>query len=276
MSERCRVLLLVGFDRCGSSMISRVLAAHPQVELLFQPFNSTEIHRAQWRAWPPGERHPATERFLDRLLGGEIDRDYLASDWFDHHSSTDRVVPGALHLIKDTKVHFQLPWLHARFPEIPVWGIWRDPRAIVCSLMRNGFHRSWYGDIGVEQLRAMVERIPGLEPYAPMLREEAGEHERMALVVALRTHRFVLDLPADRWLVYEEVVAEPNRALGGFLDGSGLEPFDFAPHLGRDLNVVGRPFEKSELWREFFSAEEIADLDRVFAPLLAARSDRAS
>jgi len=270
VSAPCRLALAVGFDRSGSSMIVKVLAAHPEIALLFQPFNSTDVHRAQWQAWDPADPQPATEAFLRGLLAGELDRAYIASDWLDNHSSTERVEPDKLNLVKDTKLQLQIPWLAARFPEIPVYGIWREPRAIVASLMRNDFHLRWYGKVGPAELRAIVRDVAGLDDYAPMLDRPLSEHVRMALIVAVRTHPLVRDVPPDRWLVYEEILADPNGRLGAFCADFGLAPFDFAPHVAADHNVIGKPYVDAELWRSYFGDAHKADLDRVFAPLEAA------
>ena len=42
-------LILNGFDRCGSSAIARVLSKHPDIELIFQPFNSGNIRRIMYQ-----------------------------------------------------------------------------------------------------------------------------------------------------------------------------------------------------------------------------------
>lgn len=267
MTSPCRVVLIVGFDRSGSSMIAKVLAAHPGIALIFQPFNSTDVHRAQWRAWAPGDPQPATERFLGGLLSRQIDRDYIASDWLDNHSTSPGIEPSKLNIVKDTKLQFQVPWLRERVPEIPVYGIWRQPRAIVASLMRNDFHQRWYGKIGARELSDIIGSVPGLRDYAPLLEPSLTEHERMALIVAVRTHSLVRELPAHRWLVYEDILANPDERLGAFCADFGLPSFDFAPHIGIDQNVIGKPYAGAELWRTYFDDRQKADLDRVFAPL---------
>jgi hypothetical protein len=265
VSPARQVALIVGFDRCGSSMIAKVLAAHPDIGLVFQPFNSTEVHRAQWRSWPPEVPRPATERFLRGLLAGTLDRDYIASDWLDNHS---RIAGDTrLDIVKDTKLHFQLPWLAARVPEIPVYGIWREPRAIVASLMRNEFHQRWYGNVGRRELADIIDHERGLDAYGPMLGRPLAEHERMALIVAVRTHALVSGVPGGRWLVYEDIVTAPNERLGELCADFGLSSFDFAPHTGVDQNVIGKPYAGADLWRAYFDDRQRADLDRVFAPL---------
>ena len=162
-----RVVLLVGFDRSGSSMVAKLLGAHPGVNVLFQPFNSSEVHRAQWTIWPPEQPAPETEAFLRGLLEGRLDRSYVRSDWFWKHSTAHTVDPERVNLIKDTKLHFQVGWLAKRFPEIELFALWRDPRGILCSLLRNDFHRRWYGDDAFRELRDLVDASDALAEFRP-------------------------------------------------------------------------------------------------------------
>jgi hypothetical protein len=265
VSGPCRVAILIGFDRSGSSMVSRLLARHPRVNLLFQPFNSTEVHRAQWKPWAPDHRSPATEAFLESLLEGELDASYLASDWFAKHSSSASVDPDGINLVKDTKLHFQVEWLKQRFPSIELLGLWRDPRGITCSLVRNDFHRTWYGDAAFRAVDRLLEERPELERFRALRAECSNDLRRMALGVAVRTDALFRALDRDRRIVYEDVVRDPEGELNRVAGRFGLEPFPFGAHAGEDFNVAGAPFLRADLWRERLPAEELGFLDRLFA-----------
>jgi hypothetical protein len=262
-----QLLFLNGFDRSGSSMIGGLLAEHPGVAYFFQPFNRTEVHATQWEPWRPGEAHPATERFLAALLAGRVERDYLGADLFDRHSTATAPRVDRLNVVKETKLHLKTAWLRERFPTIAVRGLWRDPRGILCSLRRNGFGDAWYGERAFRAVEPLIRAEPDLEPYRPFLDRGPDALERLALVVAARTHLFGRALGARDWIVYEEVVADPDRALGSLVADFGLAPYPFADHRERDFNVVGAPSRGVDLWRTWFDAEQLARLDAVFAPL---------
>lgn len=260
-----RVVLLIGFDRSGSSMVAKMLGRHPGVNLLFQPFNSTEVHRAQWSIWPPDRHVPVTEAFLQGLLEEKLDLGYLASDWFARHSSSDRVEPEGVNLIKDTKLHFQIEWLKQKFPAIEIVGLWRDPRGVLCSLMRNDFYRRWYGDASFRKISALVGARPELAKFRAPRDAADSDTRKMALIVAVRTDHLFRHLDAGSRLEYEAILEDADGVLNGLVGRWGLEPFSFQPHLGEDYNIIGKPFEAADLWREFFPRSELAYLDDLFS-----------
>lgn len=261
------VLLLNGFDRCGSSLIGGLLAQHPDAAYFFQPFNRTEVHVSQHEVWSADEEHPATTRFLAEFLAGRVDQDFLGADLFRQHSTAAEPRPTGLNVIKETKVHFKAAWIQHRFPSIALRGIWRNPRGILCSLMRNDFASSWYGKPAFEAITTTVRCTPQLADYRPLLDHPLEPYEEVALVIAARTHLFATSIPHENWISYEEVLLDCDRVLNELTEPFGLAPFHFEEHLHRDHNVSGAPSQGPHLWRTFFSAEQRARLDRVFAPL---------
>ncbi|WP_145195331.1 hypothetical protein [Planctomycetes bacterium Poly30] len=274
-----KVLLLNGFDRCGSSLIGGLLARHPDAAYFFQPFNRTEVHASQHEVWPPEEAHPATERFLSEFLAGRVDRDFLGADLFERHSTAAAPRLDGLNVIKETKVHFKSTWIQRRFPSIALRGIWRNPRGILCSLLRNGFASSWYGKPAFEAISATVRRTPELAAYLPLLEESLEPYEEVALVIAARTHLFGATIPPEHWISYEELLLDCDRVLNELIEPFGLAPFHFEPHLHRDHNVSGSPSQGADLWRTFFSDRQLERLEDLFAPLEVAmrcRNDAAA
>ena len=91
--------------------------------------------------------------------------------------------------------------------------------------------------------------------------------EKIAVVVAARTHFMARQIEADDWIVYERVLDDADAELGGFTARHGLESYPFARHLDRDYSVSGRAFERADVWRDRFDADERAMLDAVFGEL---------
>jgi len=263
-----KLTLLVGFDRSGSSMIAKLLGMHPGINLLFQPFNSTEVTKQQWEIWSANKPMHATEKFLSSLLRGVVDKSYIQSEWFHNHSTSGKVEKHKLNLIKDTKWHFQIPWLKNNFPEIKIYGIWRDPRAILCSLIRNEFHKNWYVSLSESLLASIIKSSSELDDYLPFLGSELGDYEVMALGVAIRTHMLKLYIKKDNWLIYEKVNASPNEQLSIFLDKFNLEKIDFKPYMSNDFNIVGKPYQKTHLWEEYFTSSQLIKINNIFSLLL--------
>lgn len=264
--KQLQFCLLEGFDRCGSSMIARVLAHHPEVNLLFQPFNNTEVTKTQWQCWKSNEAHPETERFLESLLQGKIEHAYIQSDWFRNYSSSQEVKQG-LNIIKDTKMHFKAEWLRQRFPEMKVYGIWRQPEEILHSLVRNGFHKTWYDYLTPELLQHAIRSYESLTPYAFLLEKNLAEYEVMAIGIALRTEVLLQSVSQDNWLVYENVVHEPNQVFNQFLKRFNLPAYDFSSTMQNDFNVAGTFSAEKTSWKDFFSAQQQQNIALIFKHL---------
>jgi len=259
-----QLVILNGFDRCGSSFVGGLLSRHPRINYFFQPFSSTEMHRTQYEIWDGNRAAPATESFLRALLAGAVQEDYIAADWFARFSEFDLADPQRIGVVKDTKLHTKVGWLKHHFPQVRFYGIWRDPRAILCSLVRNGFHTRWYGEPAYLDTVALIAREPRLAAFSEFACDCRDAVEKMALVVAVRTAAMAAELPAERWLVYEQVQEDPDRHLNAFCRRLGLSRHAFSEHVERDYNVSGLPFRGAQLWREYFARRELCRINRIF------------
>lgn len=253
-----------GFDRSGTSMIARLLANHPDVELFFQPFNSTVLHRSQWEYWDHTRSNAEVEDFLTQLINGHVDRDFISSDWFERYSTTLEVVPGKLHVIKSTKLHFKVDWLTAKFPELKFYAILRDVRAVLCSLLRNDFYERWYGEAAYADLLRYVRKDEQLPDRLREAVESAdSDLKKMAAIVGVRTEVMLRAVPRERVIRYGSVLNCPNDTLNGFTSTFGLADFNFAAGIGRDYNVIGKQFGGHDLWKTFFDVEQIRTIEQI-------------
>jgi hypothetical protein len=71
--------------------------------------------------------------------------------------------------------------------------------------------------------------------------------------------------PPAQVIRYGHVRRDPNATYRPFVERFDLAPFDFAPHVREDHNVIGKPFEREDLWREYFSADELRLIEDLFA-----------
>lgn len=273
VSSPYRLLILNGFDRSGTTMVAQVLSEHPSVESLIQPFSSTVVHETQWEYWSPGESHPAVEVFVDGLRAGEVDEDFLASDWFEDHSSTREMISDRLHVVKSTKLHFKAAWFQQRFSDIPFWAVYRDPRAVICSLLRNDFYRDWYGESAYREVARHVREdaeIPGSLRDATLSARD--ELEKMSAIVAVRSEVMFRSVPPSRTLLYENVVDRPNRTLNELLSRFGFDRVDFREAMQRDHNLVGESYRGPDRWRDWIDSsqeERIAEFFQEVVPVEA-------
>ena len=133
-------LIINGFDRSGTSAITRLLATHPKVELIMQPFNSGFIRKKMYSILEETDECRPEHVFFKALKNNEIKNELIDSYWHYEHSTTQHFKDGQLHIIKTTINHFTQKWMNENYPEIDVWGIWRDPKDIVDSIIRNKFY----------------------------------------------------------------------------------------------------------------------------------------
>lgn len=150
---RARPILVTGSHRSGSTFVGRMIAAHPRIIYVSEPFNpgtyrgktpltqwwhqvtpSTEDTVRAWLRDPLTFRHCWTSDFRNcpsvrRLLGAT--RRKLTS-WY-------RQATGCRPLLKDPIALFSAPWL-ARTYGTQVIVLIRHPAAFVSSLVRLGWH----------------------------------------------------------------------------------------------------------------------------------------
>lgn len=259
-----KLLVINGFDRSGSSFIGGLLSQHPQVNYYFQPFSSTWIHKTQFEVWDRHFSAPAPEKFLHDLQAGSVDREYPESDWFDRYSNYEINGTKSIALIKETKLHTKIGWLKAAFPEAMVYGIWRDPRAILFSLVRNRFHLKWYGGESFEQVSRLIRSEPRLGGFVEFLQRPLSAEARMALIVAVRTRIMASELEQKEWLIYERIAEEPNAGLQQLCARLGLSDYDFSSLTGKDYNVIGLPFRNRDMWKQHLPQRLVAEVQPIF------------
>lgn len=259
------VLVLNGFDRSGSSAISQTLAQHPQIELIFQPFNSGSIREKMYEIMEAGNASAADQRFFEALEEGYLEESYIASQWHYKYSTVRQLQPGRLHLIKTTINHFTAEWQQEHFPQLGLWGIWRDPMAILRSLLENDFVEAWYQDAFKAILPSLNKRSY-LKPYQNFLDQLDDAASLGAFLIAVRSHYFFEQLPQPRILFYEDFIQQPNKALSKITKHYGLDDFDFEAASKADWNVKGKAFKRQKSKADLPNK---AKLEALFAPLRA-------
>ncbi len=260
-------LILVGFDRSGTSFCSQLLAEHPRIECFIQPFSSTVVHETEWAYWPPDESYPEVEQFMNSLLDGRVERSFLQSDWFDNHSSTQTVEEGKLHVIKSTKLHHKIDWFRHHFPDVEIWGIHRNLKGILCSLFRNSFYEKWYGEEEVTRFRQHLSSFNYPHQFVEEVQRANSGLEKMTCMATGRIWSMYQALSSDQILSYEKLVNNPDQELSKILDESSLKTIDFSPYLKKNYNIVGKETEGVHYWQTYFSKDELRTIDRISSTL---------
>ena len=265
-----QLVFIFGFDRSGTTALARVLAAHPDTELLMQPFNSSEFRQRMYDILN-NENVSATQRqFIEGLTKGVIDTAYISSPWFFKYSTTETWKTGQLHIVKSTISHFLLPWLVCEFPMTGVWGIWRQPVDVIDSIFRNNF-QGWYAG-AIPCLKETVKSCNQLRQSFP---DESFDGlsavGEVAMNFAIRSFHLFQHLPTGNVIWYDEFCRSPNVAVERFRERFGLRQVDVAHLANRDLNMTGR---KRNAHTACLTARDVAEIQRITEPAIELMESR--
>lgn len=259
--------ILNGFDRCGSSAISRTIATHPDIEIIMQPFNSGSIRQKLYQVIDDGNATKQDFAFFHQLEEGVLDRTYIKSSWFEKFSSTLTFLEGKLHLIKTTQNHFTIAWVKQNFPLIESWGIWRDPYDTLASLVRNDFHTRWYAGAAAELAKTVRQEEQLRSAYAKYLNCLESSVQEMAFILSVRTWFYFQHVDPGKVISYDAFVRDANQALSHLLDYFQLRPHKFGDSGESDLNIVGKKYIKESSYIDCIPESDRSACEQLFVPL---------
>lgn len=263
--------IINGFDRCGSSAISRTLSFHPEIELIMQPFNSGFIRKKLYQIFDEPDKKSDAFQFFEGLRNNEIREEFIHSHWYFEHSTTKNFKPGKVHLIKTTINHFAQKWMKEHFNDIDVWGIWREPQDIVSSIIRNGFYGKWYAE-GIKEVAPTVKIEPELKKnYQSFIKGLDNEIKNTSFLLAVRSHFFFRHLDKDKLIVYEDFRDNPNY-LWKFTRYYGLLDKDFSDAAKGDLNITGKREVHND--DKLFKKTDIDFMNNIFEPLIKLKEEK--
>lgn len=267
-------VILTGFDRSGTSAISKTIAQHPQVELVFRPFNGGSIRRKMYQILSDQNASQSDFEFFEGLQKGKFLSAYVESWWHQKYSTIkDAFADNKLHLLITNLNHFTIPWLKERFPLLENWAIWREPLDVLQSCIENDFLGNWYLD-ALTEVRVAVDATECLRRHFRTYSNRLDDDVKTtAYLIAVRNTYLFENIEHGKLIDYELFKKDPNTALLPFLQYFGLdEDFDFTPMLTRDLNSIPGRVQyvpgKPKVYN--FSLEQREFVDELFAPLRAA------
>lgn len=258
-----RPLFVVAPPRCGTSLVYRCLAHHPDVghfnradgklpdhprlaALLTRVGGWLRIHRDT-----PRESRDLWRRFLPHRgddLATAADATQEARDWYEWRISAVLRRTGARRFAAKLPSHaLQVDWLAALWPDARFIQPLRDWRAVVASTIvkrERDYADRWFG-----------VRHPGWQEQTrrPIHLAAAWNHRVVheRLVEAAGGH-------ADRWhlLRYEELIARPQATLRRLYDFADLAHDDAL--LDRVATEVTQPAGE---WRRTLTPDRIAEIE---------------
>jgi hypothetical protein len=253
-------VIINGFDRSGTSAISRCIAAHPDVELIMQPFNSGSIRQKMNITLNSDTASIADKDFFTGLAANKISEKYIQSEWYYKHSTSRSNIPGKLPVVKTTINHMAQKWMVDNFPSLDVWGIWRDPYANLNSILVNEFHSQWYEGAFAE-LKGVVNKSNLLAPiFSDFYKDDLEVEQQLALIYSTRSYFFFYYLNRDKLINYEDFTKNANTSINKFLEYYQLGAIDLKDVARRDLNIIGKKSCSDAIGQELKSDAKIEQI----------------
>lgn len=239
-------VLLASSARSGSTWVQELIDHRNDYRLVFEPFRPDKVpavrHFHDRQYLRPDTLDPAYVEPAAKILAGEV-----RHPWIDAHN---RTLVAERRLIKEVRGNLMLPWLHARFPRLPIVFLMRHPCAVVASRMRLGWNNALPGLLAQEDL---VEDF--LRPHVDRLRGATDAFDQHLLhwcVEALVP--LTLLAPGDAHVVfYEGLCTDPDaeiRRLFAFLGDEDVE------------HAVARSGRQSAMTRDGAAIRDGGDLVR--------------
>ncbi|HJV68785.1 sulfotransferase [Ideonella sp.] len=270
MGDTRAPFLLLAHHRSGSNLLNDLLQAHPCIECLNEPFSMhTPFFREHdLQPWAAGDFEPS--RLHRHLPDGDDLRPFLHAfrDYLEC-SCAQRVIG-----FKETGLFGKLGWLQAFMPRLKLILLWREPRAIVSSVLRSGLIDFWdYRELVPPAFRRLF-------PQAPPPRGAMGSREELAglaaMSVATRYELARRALPGFEHLVVglDDVVQRPGETLGALARFLGVAPHPGPLQFlqgrqvasrGGTFSSVREPQRVTQGWQQHLGPSELAAIEHVLA-----------
>lgn len=262
------LVFLTGFDRSGTSVISRTLASTPGVELLMQPFNGSSFREDIYTILTESNARQEQVLLLEGMAKGQIMTELIRSPWFFRNSTTTEWIPHATHIVKSTISHLHYPWIAER-SNASFWCVWRSPLEVLNSIFANGFE-GWYKD-SADAIQNVVAASPELsDAFPPSSFSQLSTVGEVAMNFAVRMYHLLSVLPERNVINYSQFCDCPADALNPFLSSVGRRPCTITSQIEADLNILGtRLTTKPDR-----IAGYLPEVERIVEPVLAILNSR--
>ncbi|MEX2409763.1 MAG: hypothetical protein WD607_00085 [Candidatus Paceibacterota bacterium] len=265
--------ILHGYDRSGTSAISRTLAKHPDIELVFRPFNSGPIRKKMYIIWDKSTPSKVDVDFFEKLEKDRLEVDYFVSEWHEKFSTVeDSFNKNKLHVIITNINHFTVEWVSDSYPKIEQWAIWRDPIMILNSCVKNEFYGEWYSD-ALRQVFDSVNKNKELNSLFGEFIEDVKTGSvaiKTAFLIATRNYFLFNNIKKGKIIDYEIFKKDANEALKPVLKYFRISlDYDFNQYLKVDLNSIpSKDGYSRNKKREIILTDEEVKLSKImFKPL---------
>lgn len=237
--REARPIFVISPPRSGSTLLGRVLGAHPDVFLLSEP----------WEIWQEVADLSASDQPTGFSLRSRI---HLAH----RYGLLARQQPGKSLVVKDPRDAVRLPQLHAAIPFARFVMLRRDPLDTIASIFEASSNPDYVTD---RELDWCFTRIPGYKQLASEPAHIRAAHIWRASESGMREgEKLIAD--ASRFNIqYESLVEQPAPEIQRLLDFLGLKS---TAEVNEALSAVSNKVEKAVRFeKDSFQHSDLASGD---------------
>lgn len=257
-----QTILLAGSGRSGTTWLSNIIAANPNVRIYFEPFDYRRVPQAAVLplfAYARPQQMPTWAPFVKQALAGDI-----ANDWVNRQrkwGSIDRFA--TRRLVKAIRANLMLGWIDETFKPRIVFTI-RHPCAVILSRMKLGWET--HLDVMLAQPELVADY---LEPYLPIIENAETDLQKQAVMWAIENLVPLQQMQQHNWVFcpYETFVQSPEQEADRVLAQLGLRQTWFTKRAIQQVSVVTRPDSSAHTgknlldnWKRVLSPEDIGTI----------------
>jgi hypothetical protein len=229
-------VILAGSGRSGTTWLGNILAANPNVRILFEPFDHRRVPAASLlplRAYARlGEPKREWEPLMQQVLTGAI-----SNEWVNRQSSPWQRWFSSRLLIKTIRAHLMLGWISQQYGT-PIVYVTRHPCAVVHSRLKLGWET--HLDVFLSQPCLITDY---LAPYLEIIKEAETVVARHAVMWCVENIVPLHQLDRFDWIfcTYEKLYTAPEVEAERILSQLNMQQTIFTRWAIRRVSMVARP-----------------------------------
>lgn len=226
-------IILAGSGRSGTTWLGNIIAANPNMRILFEPFDYRRVPEA--KVLPllayarPNETYPEWTNFMYKALTGQIE-----NEWINQQGKRRWAWK---RLIKAIRVNMMLGWIDQNFNPKIVFTT-RHPCAVILSRLKLDWDP--HINIFLEQNQLVQDY---LEPYMDIILSAQTEVQKQAVGWCIENLVPLRQLSHYNWVfcTYEELYRNPEQEADRILSALDIRKTWFTQRAIKKVSMVTRP-----------------------------------
>lgn len=228
-----QAIILAGSGRSGTTWLGNIMAANPNIRIIFEPFDRRRVPDAASVPLRPyarvGDKHPAWELFVRQVLCGRIH-----NEWVDQQGKRWWATRC---LVKTIRATLLLGWIdHLFHPRIVF--MTRHPCAVVLSRVKLKWES--HLDVLLAQPQLLTDH---LEPFVDLIHGAQTEVQKQAVLWCVENLVPLHQLREHNWVfcTYEQLYRQPQAESERILQAVGICKTPLTQRAIRQVSMVTRP-----------------------------------